>query len=202
MNQNAAMPPMAYGGTRAAVRQFDRRPRASRIAASTTPMNRKCPISTPILKNSKATGMWLPGNPASLRPPANPSPCISPNTNATSQGIRAVTVCSPPRTRRISAATNMMLERDRRLHRRWRNVHPPERRSRQGQAVGDRERGHGLDELPAAAHQDEQCQHEQKVVNARQDVLDAEHGVGTGHFKSAWRGLHGKTRGDGRSRVT
>ena len=52
--------------------------RASAMSDRTTPMKRKCPVSTPMLKNNSAVGICPSGKPASLSPLAKPRPCISP----------------------------------------------------------------------------------------------------------------------------
>ena len=49
----------------------------------------------------------------------------------------------------------------------------------EGEAVRDRERGDGLQQCPAVAHDEQQAQDEQQVVGAQQDVRDAEEQVGT-----------------------
>ncbi len=61
-----------------------------------------------------------------------------------------------------------------------RDVDVAERRQSKRDAVRDSESSDGLDQLPAAAGDDNQREHEQEMVNARQDVLDAEHGIRAG----------------------
>ena len=69
-------------------------------------------------------------------------------------------------------------QRDDRLDRLLRHMDEAERRRRERDAVRDRERGDGLDQFPAAARDDQQRQHEQQMIDAAEDVLDAEHQVG------------------------
>jgi hypothetical protein len=45
-------------------------------------------------------------------------------------------------------------------------------------------------------HQDHQCEHEQQVIEARQDVLDAEHSVGRHHLEPARARFHHEPRAD------
>jgi hypothetical protein len=58
-----------------------------------------------------------------------------------------------------------------------RNAGEAERRQREGDAVGDREGGDGLNELPGAADDHQKPEHEQDVVDPEQDVMEAEHQV-------------------------
>src|SRR5262249_15520194 len=75
--------------------QFGRRRRASASAPITAATNRSCPISTPALKPSSASGISPGGSPISASAPAKPNPCRSPNANATAQGCRQAQVaCS------------------------------------------------------------------------------------------------------------
>ena len=90
ITQNMAMPPMAYGGTLSAqlgTEILKRRTRANN--SNTAPINIKCPLSTPRLKNKSAVGMCPAGKPISVSPPAKPKPWISPNANATTHGALA-----------------------------------------------------------------------------------------------------------------
>ena len=57
-----------------------------------------------------------------------------------------------------------------------------------------RERGDRRDQPPRALHQDHQRQHEQQVIEADQDVLDAEHGVGMRHLEGPRAGGDDKAR--------
>src|SRR5436189_53655 len=95
MIQNAAILPMAYGGTRQAHAGCDTPLlrvtwRASAMKTKTDAMNKSCPSSTPTLKKSSATGIAVCGRPTSLNAPAKPKPCNSPKVNATTHGQRAV----------------------------------------------------------------------------------------------------------------
>ena len=95
MIQNAATLPMAYGGTCQTHEGCDtpmRRVtcRASPMTAKTDAMKSSCPISTPTLKKSSATGIADCGRPTSLNALAKPKPCNKPKVNATTHGNRSV----------------------------------------------------------------------------------------------------------------
>ena len=68
-------------------------------------------------------------------------------------------------------------ESDQRLHGGGLRSHPAEHRESERNAVGDGERGDEPGDLSEAARQQQQGQHEGQVVEARQDVLDAEQDV-------------------------
>jgi len=76
-------------------------------------------------------------------------------------------------------------ERDRCFDRRLGHVHQPQRRRRERDAVRDREGRDRRDESPPVADQEHQAEHEQQVVNAEQDVFDAEHEVGLCNLEAA-----------------
>ena len=76
-------------------------------------------------------------------------------------------------------------QRDGRLDRRRGNMHDLQRRQRQTDRVGNRERRDGDDQPPAVAHDHDQRQHEQQVIEAGQYVADAEHRVGADDFERA-----------------
>ena len=59
-------------------------------------------------------------------------------------------------------------------------VTTPKVASAERQAVGERERGDGLEQLPGAAHDQQQAEHEQQMVDAEQDVLDAQREIAPG----------------------
>ena len=65
---------------------------------------------------------------------------------------------------------------------------------REREAVREGERGDGLHQPPAAARDDQQREHEQQMVDAGQDVLDAEHGVSAGDLQRARRGFDHERR--------
>jgi hypothetical protein len=113
--------------------------------------------------------------------------------NATSQGARAVIPAGLQAVHDLGGDEDDA-ERDHRLDRRSRHVHPAERRGRERQAVRDREGGDGGDEPAAAAHDQEQGEHEQQMVDAAEDVLDAEHQVGAGDLHRARGGLDRELR--------
>src|SRR4029078_4357546 len=71
-----------HAGARIAARRTDQ------PIARTAAMNASCPISTPTLKKSSASGTAFCGTPTSLNAPAKPKPCNRPNENATSHGKR------------------------------------------------------------------------------------------------------------------
>ena len=85
-------------------------------------------------------------------------------------------------------------QRDDGLDRRAGHLHPAERGGDQRDAVGDREGRDRRQDAFAAAHDQQQGQHEQQVVDAAEDVLDAEHQVAPGHFAAAHRRRYGETR--------
>ena len=85
-------------------------------------------------------------------------------------------------------------QRDDCLDRRLRHMHKAERRRREREAVRDGEGGDGLHQPPAAARDDEQREDEQQMVDAREDVLDAEHDVRAGDLQRARRGFHDERR--------
>ena len=62
-----------------------------------------------------------------------------------------------------------------------RHVDYPSVASAERDAVRDRERGHRLHQPPGPARDDEQGQHEQQMIDTRQDVLDAEREIVPGH---------------------
>ena len=78
-------------------------------------------------------------------------------------------------------------ERDHRLDRRPGHVHPAERRRDERDAVRDGECGDRGDDALAAAHDQQQRQHEQQVIDAAEDVLDAEHEIRPGDLAGAGR---------------
>ncbi len=85
-------------------------------------------------------------------------------------------------------------QRDDGLDGRLRHMDQAERRGRERQAVRDREGGDGLHQPPAAARDDEQREDEQQMVDARQDVLDAEHSISAGDLQRTRRGFHDERR--------
>ena len=132
------------------------------------------PSSTPRLKQRSAVGTCCSGTPSSSSADAKPSPC----KQAEREGDR------PGRApgERVGRAQALAAdeddgERDRRLDRRRRDVHEPEHREREADAVGERERGDGGQELPPAPHQQRERDDEEQVIEPGQDVLDAEAGV-------------------------
>ena len=76
-------------------------------------------------------------------------------------------------------------QRDDRLDGRPGQVDEAKRRAGKCETVGERECGDGCDQATHAGHQNQQRKNEQKVVDAAQDVLDAEQEVGSSHFKPA-----------------
>src|SRR5262245_16936991 len=64
-------------------------------------------------------------------------------------------------------------QRDRGLDRGPRYVHDPEGRQAQGDRMSERERGDGPHEDPPVAHDQDQSENEQQMVEAEQNVLDA-----------------------------
>ena len=64
-------------------------------------------------------------------------------------------------------------QRDGGVERRHGKVRIAQRRNRQCDAVGERERGDRLHQHPRRAHEEQQSEHEQQMVDAKQDVLDA-----------------------------
>ena len=168
--------------------------RTTAISDRTAPMNRKWPASTPRLKNSSAVGMCPCGRPASLNPPAKPRPCISPKMSATIHGAWAAILVDA-----ASHVNNLRGDKDDaqgddRLDRALRHMHEAECRCRERDAVGDRERGHGLDQLPAAPRDDQQRQDKEQMIDASENVFDAEHEVGAYDGQRARCGLHDKRR--------
>ena len=71
------------------------------------------------------------------------------------------------------------------LHRRRTQDQPAQGAGRQRQAVSQRKRGDGADQATAKAHQKQQADHEQQVVDAGQDVLHAQPAIGARHFGAA-----------------
>ena len=69
-------------------------------------MNASCPISTPTLNSSSASGISARGRPSPVRPLAKPKPCSSPKRNATAQGCRRVKLEPPRQVRTISGPRN------------------------------------------------------------------------------------------------
>ena len=169
--------------------------RASAISSSTAATNSSWPISTPTLNISSATGIAFCGRPTSASAPAKPKPCSRPKLKATTHGARAVRPGLPRRPWTTSAATKTMLRAMIASTGGPGHVHPAHRRSDQGDAVRDRERGDRGDDALAAAHDQQQCQHEQQVVDAAEDVFDAEDQIGPGDLAGAGR------RGDGELRA-
>ena len=107
--------------------------------------------------------------------PAKPRPCTRPNRNATSAGKRRASVS---RSMQRLARDQHDRQRDAGLDRRRPQRQPAERAARQRQAVRQREGGDRPDQPAREADQEQQADHEQQVVDAAQDVLDAEHRVG------------------------
>ena len=153
--------------------------------------NRSCPVSTPRLKKSKEIGICPAGMPISLKAPAKPKPCRSPNAKATIQGARAVMPGFPARALRIStarnaiesammastgfdgtrtrpkvAAANVML---------WASVN-----ERVAWSIV-----RASSELAEGCGDEDEPEHEEEVVVSEQDVLDAEREVGGCHARTA-----------------
>ena len=104
---------------------------------------------------------------------AKPRPCSRPKQNAISQGRRAVRLGCPARRPKDLGGHDDDREGDRRLDRRPGHTHDAERRQGERDRVRERERRHREHERPRVAHDQHQRQHEQQVVVAEQDVLDA-----------------------------
>src|SRR5687767_8672136 len=66
-------------------------------------------------------------------------------------------------------------EGNRRLDGGLRHMDETQRRQCESNRMGNREGGYRLDEQPSAAAQDEERQDEQQMIDAEQDMLDAEH---------------------------
>ena len=163
----------------------------------TPAMKRSCPSSTPILKNSSATGIAWPGRPTSLNAPAKPRPCSRPNAKATSHGRRAGKAF--PASRRIHDLhrDERDAERDRSLDRRAGDIQKAERRSGQRDAVRDSEgRDSEGDALPAP-HKNDERQDEEQMVDAEKNVLDAKPEIGGRHLHrpAGGRDLEGGSAG-------
>ena len=62
-------------------------------------------------------------------------------------------------------------QRNRRLDRRGRDVHHPERRERERDAMRDGERGNRFHEQTHAAHDEDQRENEEQMVDAEENVL-------------------------------
>ena len=160
-------------------------------------MKMSCPISTPTLNVNNASGISPRGNPISESALAKPKPCRRPNENATSQGRRAARLGLASATARDLASEQQNTERNGRLHRRTRHVHDAERRQRERDRVRQREGGDRRDQHPQVRHDEDQREHEQQMVVAEQDVLDAVHEVGArnGERPRAGGDLHPGQRG-------
>ena len=110
-----------------------------------------------MLNSSSASGICPSGNPTSLNPPANPSPCNKPKENATSQGWRSARLGFMDR-RSAAAAQNFSgdkndAEGDHRLYRRLGNMNKAEGGQGQGDAVRYGKGAHGFDQSSDTAHQ-------------------------------------------------
>jgi hypothetical protein len=68
------------------------------------------------------------------------------------------------------------------LDRRRRHPDNAKRCETERDAVRDGEGGHRLDQPPRAPRDDQQREHEQQMVHAAEDVLDAQRQVGTDHL--------------------
>ena len=172
---------MAYSaGARARANSARRRARGKRRRRGPRPGAGRA--STPRLKVSSATDRWFCGRPISASAPAKPRPCISPKRKATSAGQRR---------ERVGLLVQRLAgdehdgKRDRGFDRRRAQREQLERAQRERNAVRDGERGDGPHQPPVEAHEKQQRQHEQQVVDAAQDVLDAEHAVGRGDLAHA-----------------
>jgi len=115
MTQNAETLPMAYAGTRRAHAGCGTPMRcvtcrASATTAKRAAMKNSCPISTPTLKNSSATGSADCGSRTSLNALAKPKPCSKPNVNATIHVNLSVVPVLPCRLCTISAATRTRIK--------------------------------------------------------------------------------------------
>ena len=85
-------------------------------------------------------------------------------------------------------------ERDRRLDWFAWHVHESQSSGCERNAVSNRERSDGSDELAPSFHQNEQGEHEQQMVDAEKNVLDTEHKIGAAHFQRTGRGCYHKRR--------
>ena len=101
---------------------------------------------------------------------------------------------SPSRARTISSATKTIDRRDRRFDRRRRHVDEAESGGGERDAVRDGESGDRQDELPRIRCDQDQREHEEKMIDAEQDVLDAEREVGGGDRPSALTGGNPRPR--------
>ena len=162
------------------------------MTVSTAAMNMIWPISTPTLKNSRASGMAFCGKPISASAPANPRPCSRPKLKATTHGARDVSPQSPPPLQDLQSYEHDR-KRDRRLDQGARDMDDAKGRQRQGDRVGHREGGDRLQQALEAAHEHDQRQHEQQMVEAGEDVLDSQQRIGPHHLQRARTGRHHKS---------
>ena len=80
-------------------------------------------------------------------------------------------------------------QRDHRFDRWTGHVHPAQRRRYQRDAVCHGESGDGREDSLAPAHDQQQREHEQQMIDAAEDVFDPEHEVRPGDFRCAGRAL-------------
>jgi hypothetical protein len=71
------------------------------------------------------------------------------------------------------------------LHRRWAQGQQAQRTAGQRQAVRGGEGGDGEHQMPTKAHQEQQADHEQQVVDSAEDVFHTQHGIGPGQLAAA-----------------
>ena len=101
----------------------------------TSSTNATCPISTPTLNSSSASGISAFGRPIAVRPLAKPKPWSRPNAKATTHGWRIVKLVSPRHVAHDLGAEEEDAERDRGVERRQRRARVAERRDRERDAV-------------------------------------------------------------------
>ena len=152
----------------------------------TAATKRSCPSSTPTLKNSSATGIAWSGRPTSLSAPAKPRPCSRPKAKATSHGRRAVRLCpAAPRIHDLHRDEHDA-ERDRRLDRRAGHMRRSRASPRASVMLCATVKAVTVSAMRfQPPHQDDERQHEEQMVDAEEDVLDAEPEIGGGHLLPA-----------------
>jgi hypothetical protein len=78
---------------------------------------------------------------------------------------------------------------------RWtRHVYPAQRGGCKRDAMGNRERRDGEEDSLAIANDQQQCQHEQQMVDTTENVFYTEHQIGPGHLARTRRCFHRETR--------
>ena len=164
------------------------------ISSNAAAMKINCPISTPTLKNSSASGIEFCGRPTSASALANPSPCSNPNVESHDPWV-LLRESGPS----LPAMHDLGRDEDdaqcdQRFDGWTRHVQHAERCQRERNAVRDRECRDGCDQASRTIDDQQQGEHEQQVIEAEQDVADAEHGVGLDHLQVPGTRRHREAR--------